>query len=74
LRSNRPAVSRSGSKIPKPGSVTWSSPEDVYNRLQALFDDADFDVKETYPLVWQVMKEDWEDPSMDVYDTDLETI
>ena len=44
-----------------------------YDRLRSLFDDADFDVKETYPLIWEVMKEDWEDPTMDVYDTDPET-
>lgn len=41
---------------------------EVYDRLRSLFEDADFDVKETYPLIWQVMKEDWEDPAMDVYD------
>jgi hypothetical protein len=48
-------------------------PADLYDHLRSLSDDADFDVKETYPLIWQVMKEDWEDPAMDVYDTDPET-
>lgn len=41
---------------------------EVYERLRAVFDDADFDAREAYPLVWNVMKEDWEDPAMDVYD------
>jgi hypothetical protein len=45
---------------------------ETYERLRAVFDDSDFDVKETYPLVWQAMKEEWEDPSMDVYDTTQE--
>lgn len=42
---------------------------EVYERLRAVLDDADFDVRETYPIVWNLMKEDWEDPAMDVYDT-----
>lgn len=40
----------------------------VYERLRTVFDDSEFDPKETYPLAWQAMKEDWEDPAMDVYD------
>ena len=41
---------------------------DVFDRAKALLDDADFDVRDAMPLFWQVMKDDWEDPSMDCYD------
>jgi hypothetical protein len=42
---------------------------EMYDRLRSLFDDSDYDPREAYPLVWKVMKEDWEDPAMDVYDS-----
>ena len=41
---------------------------DVFDRVKLLFDDTDLDPREALPLVWQAMQEDWEDPSMDVYD------
>jgi len=46
---------------------------DVFDRVKLMIDDSDLDSAETLPLVWQTMKEDWEDPSMDVYDHDPET-
>lgn len=45
---------------------------DVFDRVKLLFDDDDFDCREALPMVWQAMKEDWEDPAMDVYDQDPE--
>jgi hypothetical protein len=41
---------------------------DVFDRVKILFDDSDLDPSEVLPLMWQTMKDDWEDPSMDVYD------
>src|SRR5262245_15871414 len=41
---------------------------DVFDRVRLVFDDTDLDLREALPLVWQAMKEDWEDPSMDAYD------
>ncbi len=41
---------------------------DVFDRVRLLFDDSDMNPNEALPLIWQSMKEDWEDPSMDVYD------
>ena len=41
---------------------------DQFDRVRRLFDADDFDPREAMPLVWQAMKEDWEDPAMDVYD------
>ncbi len=41
---------------------------DVFDRVRLLFDDSDVDPNEALPLIWQSMKADWEDPSMDVYD------
>src|SRR5437762_12580610 len=31
------------------------------------YDDSESDPSEWYPLLWEVMKDDWLDPSMDVY-------
>lgn len=42
---------------------------EMYDRLRSLFDDSDYDPREAYPLVWKAMKDDWEDPAMDVYDS-----
>ena len=45
---------------------------DVFDRVKLVFDDGDFDPSEALPLIWQAMKEDWEDPAMDVYDKEPE--
>lgn len=42
--------------------------EAEYERVKPLFEEEEFDPSEAYPLMWEVMKEDWEDPAMDVYD------
>ena len=42
---------------------------DVFDRVCLEFDDSDPNPRETLPLVWQSMKDDWEDPIMDIYDT-----
>jgi hypothetical protein len=39
---------------------------DVYDRVKALL--PDFDFRETYPAVDEVMGEDWNDPKMAEYD------
>jgi len=39
---------------------------DVYDRVKALL--PDFDPKETYPAVDEVVREDWSDPIMAEYD------
>ncbi len=41
---------------------------DIFDRVRLLFDDTDLTPNETLPLIWQSMKEDWEDPAMDIYD------
>lgn len=42
--------------------------EDMYEQVKAFFEDDEIDPRELYPLMWEVMREDWEDPAMDVYD------
>jgi hypothetical protein len=39
----------------------------VFARYQELLDE-DTAIKEMYPHIWDVMKEDWNDPAMSVYD------
>ena len=43
---------------------------DVYERLRILMEqDEELSVvREMYPHIWEVMKADWEDPAMRVYD------
>jgi hypothetical protein len=42
--------------------------EDLYERLRALLDDDEFDVREAYPLMDEVARrEGWDDPELDVY-------
>jgi hypothetical protein len=38
-----------------------------YERIQALLGEDDLDPRDLYPLIDEVMKEDWDDPAMDVY-------
>jgi hypothetical protein len=40
---------------------------DQYERIQALLGEDDLDPRDMYPLIDEVMKEDWDDPAMDVY-------
>jgi hypothetical protein len=40
---------------------------DQFEKFQALSEANDFDPREMYPLIDEVMKEDWDDPAMDVY-------
>jgi hypothetical protein len=40
---------------------------DQYEKVKALFEPDDIDPREAYPLADEVMKEDWDDPAMDVY-------
>jgi hypothetical protein len=41
---------------------------DQFEKVQALFEHDDLDPRWMYPLVDDVMKKDWDDPKMDVYD------
>jgi hypothetical protein len=40
---------------------------DRYEKLQRLLGEDDLDPRDMYPLIDKVMKEDWDDPAMDVY-------
>ena len=41
---------------------------DLYERLKALVEDQDFDVRGMYPLMDEVARQEgWDDPAMDVY-------
>jgi hypothetical protein len=40
---------------------------DQFEKVRALFEEDDFDPREMYPLIDEVMKEDWDDPAMDIY-------
>jgi hypothetical protein len=42
--------------------------EDLYERVKPLLVESTLDPEEMAPLIWEVMKEDWEDPAMDIYD------
>lgn len=46
-------------------------PEEMYDRVKALFEDGDADkfVRDVRPLTMKVFgREGWDDPSMDIYD------
>jgi len=40
---------------------------DQYEKVKGLFEGDDLDPREMYPLIDEVMKEDWDDPAMDIY-------
>jgi hypothetical protein len=40
---------------------------DQYEKLQRLLGEDDLEPREMYPLIDEVMKEDWDDPATDVY-------
>jgi hypothetical protein len=40
---------------------------DQFEKVKALIEGEDFDPREMYPLIDEVMKEDWDDPAMDIY-------
>jgi hypothetical protein len=40
---------------------------DQYEKVKLLFEGDDLDPREIYPLIDEVMKEDWDDPAMDIY-------
>jgi hypothetical protein len=42
-------------------------PAEQFEKLEALFQQDEFDPGEVYPLIDEVMKEDWDDPAMDLY-------
>lgn len=46
---------------------------ELFDRLRELLegDDELAEVRAMYPHIWEVMREDWDDPAMDVYDTQL---
>jgi hypothetical protein len=47
--------------------------EDVYERIRSLVDsDEGMTPREMVPLMWDVMKGDWDEPEMDDYDKDPE--
>jgi hypothetical protein len=46
---------------------------DLYERIRALVESDDPDPSEFAPLMWDAMKGDWDDPSMDAYDHHPET-
>jgi hypothetical protein len=39
----------------------------LYEKVKPLLEEGDLDPREAYPLIDQVMKEDWDDPAMDIY-------
>jgi hypothetical protein len=41
---------------------------DQFDKVKGLIQADDLDPSEMYPLIDEVMKEDWDDPAMDVYD------
>ncbi len=41
---------------------------DEYDRLRTQRDDNERFAEEMAPLIWEVMKDDWEDPAMAVFD------
>jgi hypothetical protein len=41
---------------------------DLYERIRALVESDDTGPEEFAPLMWDAMKGDWDDPSMDAYD------
>ena len=41
---------------------------DVYDRLRAILDVEDPTAEELATHMWNVMKDEWEDPAMDAYD------
>jgi hypothetical protein len=50
-------------------------PATVYERVQGLLEAEEDErfAEEMAPLIWEVMKEDWEDPALDVYDNPSST-
>ena len=38
-----------------------------FEKVKALVGEDDLDPRETYPLIDEVMREDWDDPAMDIY-------
>jgi hypothetical protein len=40
----------------------------LYERIRALVEPDDFSPEEFAPMIWDAMKEDWDDPSMEAYD------
>ena len=40
---------------------------DQYEKVKVLFEGDDLDPREMYPLIDEVMKEDWDNPAMDIY-------
>jgi hypothetical protein len=41
---------------------------ELYERIRALVESDEAGPEEFAPLIWEVMKGDWDDPSMDAYD------
>ncbi len=40
---------------------------DLYDKLRPLFDDDDFDIRETYPAQDAALAKVWSDPELDIY-------
>jgi hypothetical protein len=38
-----------------------------FEKVRALFEEDEIDPRAMYPLIDEVMKEDWDDPAMDIY-------
>ncbi len=41
---------------------------ELYERIRTLVESDDSNPEEFLPLIWDAMKDDWDDPWMDVYD------
>jgi hypothetical protein len=41
---------------------------ELYERIRTLVESDDSNPEEFLPLIWDAMKGDWDDPSMDIYD------
>ena len=54
------------------GTELVSARADEFDRARSISDAADFDPREAMPMIWHAMKDDWEDPAMDVYDQKTE--
>jgi hypothetical protein len=56
---------------PRTQAVFVLVPAEAYERLLGAAGDEDdlAQIRAMYPHIWNVMKEDWDDPAMDVYDS-----
>jgi hypothetical protein len=52
---------------PATQQVYFIVPGELYERVRALFDDEDFDIRDTYAAQDAALRKVWDDPELDVY-------